>query len=84
MVSYTVGAERGDVLRVVFASTLVSVGSGMLAGLALTLALNRILEKWEGNARDPVVLLAGTMLLIVVSRIAYLIPVDPSTALRCD
>jgi ABC-type antimicrobial peptide transport system permease subunit len=85
------GAQRGHVLRIVFASTLVSVGSGILAGLVLTLALNRILEKWaEGSSRDPIVLLAGTLLLSSVSAIACLIParhaaaVDPMTALRCD
>ena len=36
------GAQRGHVLRIVFASTLGSVGSGIVAGLALTLALNTI------------------------------------------
>ncbi len=85
------GAQRGDVLRIVFASTVVSVGSGLLAGVTLTLALNKILEKWaQGNARDPVILLAGTALLIAVSAIACAIParhaseVDPMIALRCD
>jgi predicted permease len=85
------GAPRGHVLRIVFASTLTSVGSGILAGLALTLALNKILARWaEGNSRDPVILLAGTLLLGAVSAIACLIParhaseVDPMTALRCD
>ena len=37
-----------------------SVGSGILAGLALTLALNTIIAKWaEGNSRDPMILLVG-------------------------
>ncbi len=85
------GAHRSDVLRIVFASTMVSVGSGVAAGVALTLALNKILEKWaERNARDPLILLAGTTLLITVSAIACAIParhaseVDPVTALRCE
>jgi len=85
------GAQRGNVLRIVFASTLVSVGSGILAGVALALALNTILAKWaQGNSRDPVILLAGALLLSVVSGIACAIPArhasesDPMTALRCE
>jgi predicted permease len=85
------GAQRGNVLRIVFMSTLVSVASGILVGVGLALALNRMLAKWaEGNARDPVILLAGTVLLSLVSAIACAIPArrasesDPMTALRCE
>jgi ABC-type antimicrobial peptide transport system permease subunit len=79
------------VLRIVFVSTLGNAGSGILAGLALTLAMNTILAKWaKGNSRDPIILLAGTLLLTLVSGIACAIParhaseVDPMTALRCE
>ena len=52
------GAQRLHVLRIVFASTIVSVGSGILAGLALSVGLNQIIARWaEGNARDPLILL---------------------------
>ena len=85
------GAQRAHVLRIVFASTLGSVGSGIGAGLALTLGLNTILAQWaKGNSRDPVILLAGALLLSFVSGIACAIPawhaskVDPMTALRCE
>ena len=85
------GAGRGHVLRIVFASTVVSVGSGIVAGLALAVALNTAVEKWaQGNARDPVILLAGTALLGAVAAIACAIParyaakVDPMTALRYE
>jgi predicted permease len=85
------GAQRGHVLRIVFGSTLGSVGGGIVAGLALTLALNTILAKWaSGNSGDPVILLAGALLLSFVSAIACAIPawhaskVDPMTALRCE
>jgi predicted permease len=85
------GAQREHVLWVVLTSTLGSVGGGVLAGLALTLAMNTILARWaEGNLRDPVILLVGTLLLILVSGIACAIParhaskVDPMTALRCE
>lgn len=50
------GAQPGDVMRIVFSSTVVSVGSGIAAGLALTLMMNRILESWVGgNAKVALV-----------------------------
>jgi predicted permease len=85
------GARRGHVLRIVFASTLGSVGSGIGIGWALTLGLNTVLAQWaKGNSRDPVMLLAGAFLLSFVSGIACAIPawhaskVDPMTALRSE
>ena len=64
---------------------------GIAAGLVLTLGLNRFLAQWaNGNSRDPVILLAGALLLSAVSGIACAIPtwhaskVDPMTALRAD
>jgi ABC-type antimicrobial peptide transport system permease subunit len=85
------GARRGHVLRIVFASTLASVGAGMAAGLALSLALNTILGQWaKGDSRDPMVLVAGALLLSFVSALACAIPAwrachaDPMAALRCE
>ena len=40
------GAQREHVMRIVFSSMLVSVGSGIVAGLGLSLALNKILATW--------------------------------------
>ena len=58
------GAQPTQVMRIVFASTVVSVGSGIAAGLALTLMMNRILGSWVGgNARDPIILVGGALLL---------------------
>jgi ABC-type antimicrobial peptide transport system permease subunit len=85
------GAQRTHVLRIVFASTVASVGSGILLGVVLTLALNRVLARWaEGSSRDPLLLLAVTVLLSVVAAIACAAParravkVDPMTALRYE
>jgi len=85
------GAQRSHVARIVFASMLVSVGGGILAGFGLTLALNKILAAWaEGSSRDPVILLAAALLLILVAAIACAVParrasrVEPMTALRYE
>jgi predicted permease len=85
------GAQRGDLLRIVFRSALGSMGAGIVAGVALSLALSQIITKWaQGNARDPVILLAGTIILGLVSALACAIParraskVDPIVALRCE
>jgi ABC-type antimicrobial peptide transport system permease subunit len=85
------GAQRGDLLRMVFKSALASLGAGILAGVALSLALGQVVAKWaQGNPRDPVVLIAGTILLGVVSGLACAIParraskVDPMIALRSE
>jgi predicted permease len=85
------GAQRGDLLRIVFRSALGSMGAGIFAGVALSLALSQIIAKWaRGNARDPVILLAGAIILGLVSALACAIParraskVDPLVALRCE
>jgi predicted permease len=85
------GAQRGHVLGIVFASTVVSVGGGILAGLALTIAGNKLLAQWaEGSSRDPLILIAVTLLLTLVAALACALPgrrasrVDPMTALRYE
>ena len=85
------GAQRADVLRMVFRAASVSLGAGIFAGVVLSLALSQIISKWsQGNPRDPVILLAGTILLCLVSGLACAIParraskVDPMIALRCE
>jgi ABC-type antimicrobial peptide transport system permease subunit len=85
------GAQPTQVMRIVFASTVVSVGSGIAAGQALTLMMNRILESWAGgNARDPIILVGGALLLSLVAMLACAIParhasrMDPMVALRSE
>ena len=85
------GAQRSHVLEIVFASTMVSVGSGIAAGIVLSFALHKVLAQWAvGSSRDPLILLVVTVLLTAVASIACAVParraahVDPMTALRCD
>jgi ABC-type antimicrobial peptide transport system permease subunit len=74
-----------------FTSIVGSVGSGIVLGVVLTLALNKVLAKWsQGSSRDPPILLAVTVSLGVVAVIACSLPakravgVDPIIALRYE
>jgi ABC-type antimicrobial peptide transport system permease subunit len=85
------GAPRAHVLKIVFASTVVSVGGGIAAGVVLTFALSKVLAQWaEGSSRDPLILLGVVLLLSLVAAVACLGParrasgVDPMKALRYE
>jgi len=85
------GAQRGHVMQIVFASMLVSVGGGIAAGLGLTVALNKVLAAWaEGSSRDPFILLGAALLLMLVAGIACAVParraskIEPMMALRSE
>jgi hypothetical protein len=85
------GAQGHHVLRIVFASAGVSVGMGVIAGLALSFALNRFIAKWvEIASGSPLILIAVSFLLLAVAALACLLParrataVDPMNALRYE
>jgi putative ABC transport system permease protein len=85
------GAERGHVLRLVFRSTVASVGAGILAGVILTLALNKVMASWSAESvRDPLLLLGATFVLSVVASLASAFPawraagVNPMAAIRYE
>jgi ABC-type antimicrobial peptide transport system permease subunit len=88
------GAPRGHLLRIVFRSTVVSVGSGLVAGLVLSLALSRVMAHWaqesQASSRDPLLLLAASLTLVLVAILACAMParraaeVDPMTAIRYE
>ena len=88
------GAPRGHVLRIVFLSTVASVGGGIVAGLALSLALSKVMAHWaqesQASSRDPMLLAASALTLTLVAAIACALParraagVDPMTAIRYE
>jgi putative ABC transport system permease protein len=85
------GAQRADVLRIVMWSAVASVGIGLATGLALSFGLGRVITRWVQNGvHDPLMVLGVSLLVILVSALACLVPalralaVDPMTALRCE
>jgi predicted permease len=85
------GAQSGSLLRLVFSSALGSVGGGIVAGVGLSVALNTLISKWtQENVRDPGILLAGALVLLVAAAMACAIPalraagIDPMEALRAE
>jgi putative ABC transport system permease protein len=85
------GAQRSDVLKMVFRSTAASVGGGIVAGAVLSLALNRVITSWaQGNSLTTWVLLLVSALLAAVAAMACLFParhassIDPMKALRYE
>lgn len=85
------GAGRSHVLKTVMAAAGVSVGLGIVAGLVLSLSLNRVMSAWVGHTdHHPLMVLTVSILLVVVAVMACLAParralaVDPMTALRCE
>jgi putative ABC transport system permease protein len=86
------GAERGDVLRLVITMGLRLVMVGILIGLIASLSLARVIatQLWGVSAHDPATLVAVVILLLVTGVVACWIParrasrVDPLVALRYE
>jgi predicted permease len=85
------GAEAGDVIRIVLSSTAIQVSSGAAVGIALSVAFDKLATKWvTESSRDPMILGGVLLLLVVAAALACLVParragsVDPMEALRCE
>jgi putative ABC transport system permease protein len=84
------GAEHSALVRMVLAQGLRLAGAGLAIGLATALAISPIFSKlvFGINARDPVALLAGGVVLFIVALLACYFParraaaLDPMAALR--
>ena len=91
-VRMAMGAQPGDVQRMVVRQGLALTGAGVAVGMAGALALTRLMQTllFETGAADPAIYLGITALLTVVAVAACWFParraalVDPLRALRSD
>ena len=87
----SLGAQRSSIVGLVFTSTATTLGIGILVGVALSLALNKVIAAWSGgSSRDPVTLTLSAVLLLSVATVACFVPawraasIDPMRALRLE
>jgi putative ABC transport system permease protein len=87
-----VGADSGDVVRLVLRDAIVQVVPGVVLGVAGALALTRLLrgQLYGVSPTDPLSLAAGATLLTAIALLASWVPAmraaraDPLDALRSD
>jgi len=91
-VRMALGAQQGQVARMILSRGLILTASGLALGLAGAVALGRYLETllFEIKPADPLTLAAVTGILLIVAIAAAYIParratkVDPMVALRYE
>ena len=85
------GATARDLARLVLSATIGTVAVGLVAGIALSLALSKFFTAWLNEpSRDPVLLSVVAAILLLAALAAATIPAlrasrtDPMLALRHD
>ena len=86
------GAQNGDVLRLVIRQGMAAVLPGVVIGLAIAIAATRVMKSllFGVSATDPLTFVAIVLSLTLVALLACWIPamratkVDPMVALRCE
>jgi len=86
------GAQPQNVLRLAMQRGLVLLGTGLVVGLPVTMALDRLMAGllYGITPTDPVTLIAATLLLAVVGMVSTSLPawratqIDPVVALQAE
>jgi predicted permease len=85
------GAGRGRIVNAAVQPAVLAIVAGLFAGLILSVGLNKVVAQWSiGNLSDPVVLVAVSLVLFVVTMMSAAIPanraasIQPTDALRID
>ncbi|CAN5800576.1 ABC transporter permease [soil metagenome] len=91
-VRMALGAEGGDVLRLVMRQGMVQLAIGLVLGLGLAVGVSNLLQMllFDVNPRDPITFISIGIVLTATATAACLVPalratrVDPMHALRYD
>jgi ABC-type antimicrobial peptide transport system permease subunit len=97
-VRMALGAQRGNVLRMILRDAMGVTIVGVAAGLGASVALTKLLESWSVfsglfygiSARDPMTMTVASAVLIAVAALAAFVPAwrasrtDPITALHYE
>ena len=86
------GAQRGDVVRLVTRTVLVGAGVGIVLGLGIAVAASRLMSNllYDVNPIDLPTYASGALALLVVAAVAALVPtaratrVSPAIAMRAE
>jgi predicted permease len=85
------GAGRARIVTAAVRPAVLAIATGLFAGLALSVGLDRVVAPWRiGNLNDPVVLAAVSLVLFAVAAISAAIPaaraasIQPADSLRTD
>jgi predicted permease len=85
------GAGRGGIVNAAVRPAVLAIIAGLFAGLALSVGLNKVVARWSiGTLKDPVVLIAVSLVLCIATMLAAAIPanraasIQPGDALRID
>jgi predicted permease len=85
------GAGRGRIVNAAVQPAVLAIVAGLFAGLMLSVGFNKVVAQWSiGNLSDPVVLVAVSLVLFVVTMMSAAIPanraasIQPADALRTD
>ena len=91
-VRIALGATVTRILSLISSQALLPVGVGLAAGLAASLAVNRVLDTFivGVSPSDPIALIGTTLILILCAALGCLIPasraarIDPARAIRYE
>jgi ABC-type antimicrobial peptide transport system permease subunit len=78
------GARRGQVLKTALGRSFTSLAVGSLGGLLLGILVSRVLSSivYQATPRDPLVLAAAVLVMLLVGLLATWIPAQRALSLR--